>query len=48
MKEFLALSVKTYSQLKDNSDQDKTTKDTEKCNLDKNTGLVLRKIQCKI
>ena len=31
MKEFVGLKAKTYSYLKDNNDQDKKAKGTEKC-----------------
>ena len=31
MKEFVGLRVKTYSYLKDNNDEDKKAKDTQKC-----------------
>ena len=31
VKEFVELRAKTYSQLKDNNDEDKTAKDTKKC-----------------
>ena len=31
VKEFVGLRAKTYSQLKDNNDEDKTAKDTKKC-----------------
>ena len=39
MKEFVGLRAKTYSSLKDNNDEDKKAKDTEKC--------VIKRIKCK-
>ena len=39
MKEFVGLTAKIYSYLKDNNDEDKKAKDTKKC-------LIKRKLKC--
>ena len=47
MKEFIGLRAKTYSYLKDNNDEDKKAKSTEKCVIKRKLNLKIIKTVCR-